>query len=420
MKELRALILAAGRGSRMKSSLPKVLHKVSGQPIIRYVMDAARAAGSLKTYIIVGHMASDVQNALGEDNTYILQKKLLGTADAVKTAKDKLKGYNGDLLILCGDTPLLRASTIKALVKKHRATKAACTFLTACVHDPKGYGRIIRDDHGLVVAIREEKDAIGAERNIAEINVGVYCFKSKELFKALQEIKVNKKKKEFYLTDIVELFNGQDVLVETVESEDSNEGLGVNSKEDLAAAEGVIRQNILRKFMADGVTIVDPKTTYIDANVKIGMDTKIRPFTFIEENVIIGKECLIGPFARIRPGTRIADKVEVGNFTEVSRTKIGNKSLVKHFSFLGDAQIGCEVNIGAGTITANFDGREKHITKISDNAFIGSGSVIVAPAKVGKRAVLGAGCVLTSKHNVPEGAVAIGVPARIMKGKKRE
>lgn len=420
MKELRTIILAAGKGTRMKSATPKVLHPVCGKPIIQYVLDVSKALGSLKTYVVLGYKSDMVKNALEGQVVAVEQPKILGTADAVRCVAKHLRSYSGDVLILCGDTPLLDKATVKRVVSKHKKSKAVCTFLTAVVHDPKGYGRIIRGEGGGVVAIREERDATDYERGIAEINVGVYCCRSKELFKALSEIKISKKKKEFYLTDLVEFFFEKDLRVETVETEDSAEGLGINTREDLAAAENILNQRILSEFMLQGVTITDPRTTYINASTKIGSDTVVHPFTFIESDVRIGSNCQIGPFARLRPGTRIHDKVEIGNFTEVSRSKIGSKTLMKHFSFLGDALVGANVNIGAGVVTANFNGQQKNTTKIDDGAFIGSDSVLVAPVKIGKKSVVGAGSVVTKGKVVPDGSVAVGTPARIIsKGKRK-
>ena len=401
----------------MNSDCPKVLHEVCGKPIVEYVLAAAKAAGSLKTYVVVGYKGDIVRKRLGVGPIMIRQPKLSGTADAVRRVAGHLKNYRGDILILCGDTPLLNKTVIKELVDKHKESKTVCTFLTATVGDPQGYGRVIRNDGGEVIAIREDKDAVGDEKDIAEINVGVYCVESRALFSALKRIRLNEKKKEFYLTDIIDLFYQDGSRIETVTTEDPVEGLGINTKEDLAVAERVIREKILKGFMRDGVTIVDPATTYIDADVKIGKDTCIRPFTIIEKDVRIGDRCVIGPFARLRPGVRIGNDVEIGNFTEVSRTKIGNKTLMKHFSFLGDALVGTNVNIGAGTITANFDGVRKSQTKIGDGAFIGSDSILIAPVKIGNKAVVGAGSVVTK--GVPDGCLAVGVPARIKSRRKR-
>jgi len=402
----------------MKSDMPKVLHPVCGRPIIQYVLDVAKSVGSLKTFVVLGHKNKMVEEVLGDGVVPVLQSKLLGTADAVKTTQNYFKNYAGDVLILCGDTPLLDKATVRKIVQKHRKSKSICTFLTAVVHDPNGYGRIIRDDRGAVTAIREDKDALGYERDIAEINVGAYCFRGGELFKALKEIKLNEIKKEFYLTDIIELLYNQGAKMETVETEDSLEGLGVNTRQDLSTVQQAMRRKILDNFMSQGVSITDPATTYIDVDAKIGYDTIIHPFTVIERDVRIGKGCQVGPFARLRPGTRLEDHVEVGNFTELSRAKIGSGTLMKHFSFLGDSVVGADVNIGAGVVTANFDGQDKHTTRIEKNAFIGCNAVLVAPAKIGKKAVVGAGSVVPKRKTVPENSVVVGVPAKIISGKK--
>ena len=420
MKDLRTIVLAAGKGTRMKSDIPKVLHTVCGKPIMRYVLDIAKALGSLKTYVVLGHKSNVVKKVLGDSIIAVEQSKMLGTADAVKCTENYFRNYRGDVLIMCADTPLLDKATVKRVVQKRKKTKTACTFLTAVVHNPKGYGRIIRGNGGGVVAIREDKDAVGFERDIAEINVGVYCCQSKELFKALKEIKMNKKKKEFYLTDIIEFFFENGLKVTTVETEDPSEVLGINTREDLAMAEAISRQKILKDFMLQGVTIVDPNTTYIDANAKIGYDTVIHPCTFIEADVCIDSNCQIGPFARIRSGVRIDNKVEIGNFTEVSRAKVGSGTFMKHFSYVGDSSVGADVNIGAGMVTANFDGQKKHPTKIADGAFIGSGAILVAPAKIGKKAVIGAGSVVPKGKIIPDGSVAVGIPAQIISKKEHK
>lgn len=397
----------------MRSELPKVLHEVCGKPVIGYVIAVAKSVGSLKTYVVVGYKGELVKARLGPGFVTVDQPHLAGTADAVRRVERHLKNYQGDILILCGDTPLLNRTVVKNLVRKHKQTGAAGTFLTAVVSDPRGYGRVIRNERGAAVAIREDKDASESERDIAEINVGVYCVQGRELWKALRGVELNPGKKEFYLTDIVAAFHENGLKVETVGTADPSEGLGVNTKEDLAVAQRIVRERVVRNFMLQGVTVIDPATTYIDASVKIGKDTCIRPFSFIEADVRIGERCVVGPFARLRPGTRVGNDVEIGNFTEVSRTKVGNKTLMKHFSFLGDATVGAGVNIGAGTITANFDGRRKNPTKIGDGAFIGSDTVLIAPVRIGKKALVGAGSVVTSGKNVPDGGVAVGVPARI-------
>ncbi len=415
MKSLRVIILAAGKGTRMNSDVPKVLHEICGQPILKHVLDVVKRLGSLVIYTIVGYQSQEVKKILSKDKIIAIeQKRLLGTADAIGCARASLKNYRGDVLIVCADTPLLRETTLRNLVKAHQQARAACTVLTTVVGSPRGYGRMIRDSNNRVIAIREEKDTTVQERGIKEINAGVYCVDSPELFKALGQVKLNRVKKEFYLTDIIENFVKKNLRVEALQTQDGLEGLGVNTREDLSMAQTILRQRILKKFSEQGVTIVDPATTFIDVNVKIGKDTVIRPFSCIEGNVRIGRRCKIGPFARLRPGTTIADDAEIGNFTEVSRTKIGPRSLMKHFSFLGDTTVGREVNIGAGTVTANFDGKNKNKTIISDNAFIGSDAILIAPVKIGKRAVVGAGSVVTKGKVVPPGGIAVGVPARII------
>ncbi len=418
MKDLRTLILAAGKGTRMKSNLAKVLHPLWGRPLIQYVLEVSQAVGSLKICVVAGHQPDAVRKYLGRSTAAVIQKRLLGTADAVRSAASFLKGFRGDVLILCGDTPLLTKETVRRLVKKHQTSKAGCTFLTASVQEPYGYGRIIRDAAGHVTAIREHKDASDAEKAVKEINVGVYCFRGPELNETLKKVTLNPKKKEFYLTDIVELLVGKNLKVETVTTGDANEGLGINTREDLALAAEILRYRILRKWMLEGVTIVDPKTTYIDADVEIGQDTTIRPFVVIENNVRIGKNCTVGPFTRLRPGTKLKDHVEIGNFAEVSRSELGEHSLMKHFSFLGDARVGSRVNIGAGVVTANYDGKNKNVTHIADEAFIGSDSILVAPVTIGRKAVTGAGSVVKKGTVVPPGKVAVGVPARVISRRK--
>jgi bifunctional UDP-N-acetylglucosamine pyrophosphorylase/glucosamine-1-phosphate N-acetyltransferase len=412
MKNLRAIILAAGKGTRMKSHMPKVLHKICGKPLIQYVVDAVKTMGCLEISMILGHQSDQVVAYLGKDVDIAIQKELLGTADAVRCAEKSMKGFHGDVLVLCGDTPLLEASTIGQLVRRHRKTNAVCTFLTAVVRDNYGYGRILRGPNGKAFTIREENDASSNEKSIFEINVGVYIFRKDILFEAIKEIQPNKIKKEYYLTDVIGVIAEKGLKIETLEAADAKEGMGVNTREDLAVCEAVIRKRILRDLMLKGVTIIDPKNTYIDEDVQIGCDTVIRPFTVIENDVRIGENCLIGPFARIRPGSRIGHEVEVGNFTEVSRTRIGERCLMKHFGFLGDADLGQGVNIGAGVVTANYDGISKNKTRIKDKAFIGSDSILVAPVKVGREAVTGAGCVVTRGKIIRDGAVVAGVPAR--------
>jgi len=392
-----------------------VLHKVCGKPVLEYVLDIAKNLRSLTTYVVIGHGAQKVKDVLGQGVSFVQQEQLLGTADAVKRCAPYLKNYRGDVLVLCGDTPLLSKGIVAATIRKHRLSKASATVLTATIDNPHGYGRIVRSASGDITAIREQKDASDTEDKIKEINVGVYCFRSKDLFESLKKVKLNSGKKEFYLTDVVELLLAQGKKVSTFTTQDETVAFGINTREDLAQAQAIIRRRILSKHMLSGVTIIDPLTTFIEAGVTIGRDTVIHPMSVIHTDVRIGKNCSIGPMAHIRPGTRISDGVEIGNFAEVSRSFLGRGVLQKHFSFLGDAQVGERVNIGAGVVTANYDGVNKNKTLIGPQAFIGSDAILVAPNKIGARAVIGAGSVVSKGRNIPAGMVAVGVPARVIK-----
>ncbi len=412
-KSLKTIILAAGKGVRMKSDLPKVLHPVCGRPMIRYVTDLAKSVGSLKTFVVLGHQHDVIKTQLDKSVTVAIQKKLIGTADAIKSVRHHFQNDHGNVLVLCGDAPLLTRETIRVLLAKHKSSKAVCTFLTATVHCPCGYGRVVRNSEGQVIAIREELDATDEEKTIKEINSGVYCFQSRELFQAISTVGINSKKREFYLTDLISLFKDRGLSVETATTRDGHEALGINTRADLALAQTILRKRILKNLMLNGVTIEDPETTYVDADVTIGRDTVIRSHTVIENDVRIGNRCMIGPFSHIRPGCIIDDDVQLGNFSEVSRSTVGQGTWMRHFSFLGDSRVGKNVNIGAGVVTANFDGKNKNRTIISDQAFIGSDSILVAPVVIGKKSITGAGCVVTKNSKVPNGAVAVGVPAKI-------
>jgi bifunctional UDP-N-acetylglucosamine pyrophosphorylase/glucosamine-1-phosphate N-acetyltransferase len=383
--------------------------------VLDYILDITKSLGSLKTYVVVGHGAKKVRDAVGDDVVFVQQEKLLGTADAVNRCSHDLKNYQGTVLVLCGDTPLLSKDIVAALLKKHHRSRASATVLTANVDDPQGYGRIVRSDLGDIKAIREQKDASVLENKIKEINVGVYCFKSKDLFAILKKVRLNPGKKEFYLTDAIELLLAHGKNVGTFTTRDESSALGINTREDLSQAQAIIRRRILSKHMLSGVTVVDPLTTFIEAGVTIGRDTVIYPMTIIHSDVHIGRHCSIGPMAHIRQGTRISDGVEIGNFAEVSRTKIGRGVFQKHFSFLGDAQVGQGANIGAGVVTANFDGVNKHKTLIGPRAFIGSDAILVAPNRIGAGAMIGAGSVVPKGKNIPAGMVAVGIPARVIK-----
>ncbi|MDP3804877.1 MAG: sugar phosphate nucleotidyltransferase, partial [Candidatus Omnitrophota bacterium] len=349
---------------------------------------------------------------------FVIQKNLLGSGDAVIRAKKTLAKYAGDILVICGDTPLIRSGTIKSLIEHHKNSGASATVLTVKMKDPMGYGRIVRDDNKKVLRIVEDLEASTYEEAIDEINVGTYCFKVKDLFDALAGVRPDNKNKEVYLTDVIGILHNKGKRIESVLTEDAYEAIGINDRSDLAEAVGILKNRILRQIMSSGVTIEDPATTTVYPGSKIGRDSVIHPNTLIESDVEIGERCHIGPFARIRPGVRIGDNVEIGNFVELVRTRIDNYTKVKHHTYLGDATVGKNVNIGAGTITANFDGGVKNMTIIESGASIGVGAILIAPVKIGKLATVGAGSVVPKGRNVPAGATVVGVPARILKKSK--
>lgn len=414
MNDTIAVILAAGRGTRMKSDTPKVLHEILGKSAISRVMDSVKEAGVKDVITVIGFGGEKLREYLKGMKT-VVQKELLGSGDAVAATRNDLEGFDGDLLVVCGDTPLIKGATMRDIAQKHKSTGAVMTILTAVLKDPTGYGRIERDDNGLIVKIVEEEKAQLYEEVINEVNVGTYCFRAKDLFSALNEIKPDNAKKEFFLTDVVEILRRKGSAIESVTMEDPEEMIGINSRKDLAEATRIMKSRILEEIMSAGVTIEDPASTTIYEGVRIGGDTVIRPNTLIESDVTIGRRCSIGPFARLRPGVEIADDVEIGNFVELVRTKIGRASKVKHHTYLGDTAVGENVNIGAGTITANYDGKLKHKTVIEDNVFVGIGARLIAPVTIGRGAVVGAGAVVLREHNVPACATVVGVPAKVLK-----
>ena len=403
----------------MRSDLPKVLHKIGSRPVIDYITALITSLGIKRTVAVVGYKADLLKKYFGKSAKLVIQKQLLGTGDAVMRTRPWLDNFKGHVLILYGDTPLLTKETLKRLINHHINTKASCTLLTANLKNPTGYGRILRDKNYHIIKIIEDQEASIYEKVITEVNAGVICFRANDLFRVLKEIKPQNKKKEYFLTDTIELLLRQGQKVESVIAEDNQEILGINSRDDLTRAQEIVRRRSLYKFMLKGITIVDPNTTFIDDSVEIGQDSIIYPFTVIEEKVKIGKGCEIGPFSRIRSGVNILDKVKIGNFTEITRSKIGKGTNIRHQSYIGDTIVGDKVNVGAGTIIANYDGKTKHETIIEDSAFIGCGTILVAPVKVSKGAVTGAGCVVPRKHNIPAGKVAVGIPAKILKKKRR-
>ena len=422
MKDIVAVILAAGKGVRMKSSTPKVLHNLCGRPLLDYSIGLVRQLSIKRIIMVIGYNYEAVKAYLEGKVELVRQRNLSGTADALLTTKDKLGNFRGDILVVCADAPLLNHSTLRKLISRHRKTKADCSILTALANTPFGLGRIIRDDKKRIVKIVEERDASITQRSVREVNSGVYIFSCPRIFNILKNILPDNRKKELYLTDAVSLLSKQRARIESVFAPE-DEILGINSIEELARAHEIMQDRILNSLMRKGVTILDRRATYIDDRVKIGRDSIIYPYTFIEGEVRIGRECRIGPFARIRGKTKIANKVEIGNFVEVVRSNVGGLSKIKHHSYIGDCVVKSKANIGAGTIIANFDGKQKSQTVIGEKAFIGSGTVLVAPVKVGKGAVTGAGCVVTAGKDVPPHTIVVGVPARILrknKGRIRE
>ncbi len=414
-KEIAVIILAAGKSTRMKSELPKVLHPLCGRPMLGYVLDLVAGLKPKQVVVVLGYKQELVRKIIPKGIKIAIQKKLVGTADAIKVGLSALKGFKGTVLILYGDNPLLKKETLKKLLDYHLDSNSDATLLTAQMKKPFGYGRILRDKYSSICGIVEEKDADEVEKDIKEINTGIMVFKKDSLNSNLKYIRTNNRKKEYYLTDIIGILAKKDYLVDGVKVEDAQEALGINTRAELAKVNSLMQKIINDHFMQNGVTLVDPASTFINFGTKIGTDTVIYPFTVIESGVKIGKRCSVGPFAHLRENVAIGDDVTAGNFIEMVRAKIGSKTFVKHFSYIGDSTVGSCVNIGAGTVTANFDGLKKHYTIIKDNVNIGSDTVIVAPVKIGKFAVTGAGAVITK--NVPDKAVVVGVPAKILKKK---
>jgi bifunctional UDP-N-acetylglucosamine pyrophosphorylase/glucosamine-1-phosphate N-acetyltransferase len=411
------IILAAGKGERMRSDIPKALHPLCGRPMIEYVLDLARALKPQKAVAVLGYKHQEFRKYIGRGVKISVQRKLLGTADAVRTGLSALGNFNGQVLILYADIPLLKKETIEKLLKQHTQNRADATLLVAVAKKPFGYGRILRDKYASICGIVEEKDADDFQKEIKEVNTGIICCERRKLAACLKEVRLNRRKKEFYLTDVIGIFYKKGYLIEGLKLPDLNEAQGINSRKDLSAANRAMQQRVNEKLMEEGVSIVDSPTAFISYGAKVGKETTIYPFTVIEKDVRIGKHCSVGPFAHLRDGTRLGDGVVAGNFLETVRAELGDKTLAKHFCYLGDTRIGRQVNIGAGTVTANFDGRKKHKTVIEEKALIGSDTVFVAPVKVGRRALTGAGAVVVK--NVPSQKTVVGVPAKEIKKQKR-
>jgi bifunctional UDP-N-acetylglucosamine pyrophosphorylase/glucosamine-1-phosphate N-acetyltransferase len=440
MSDLHIVVLAAGKGTRMKSELPKVLHSVAGVPMIDHVLRTAAQLGPESVTVVVGHGADALKRALAGRSglNFVVQEPQLGTAHALLTAEEALRTSSGTLLLLSGDVPLLSSKTLRTLLDRHISLGASATVLTAVVDNPYGYGRIVRNGEQ-IARIVEEKDAGPAERSIHEINSGIYAFALEGLFDAVRRIAAENAQREYYLPDLVAIYRQRGAGVETVTVQKAEEIAGINSRLELADVSRAVRERKNRALMAAGVTIVDPATTYIDEQVEIGPDTIVHPGVSIEGTTIIGAGCElhsgvriansrigarvvvlncslltdvsveeaahIGPFAHLRNEARIEAGVKVGNFVEIKRTRLGAGSKSMHLTYLGDAEIGANVNIGAGTITCNYDGVSKNQTTIEDGAFIGSDTQLIAPVTVGKNAYVGTGT--TVRENVPPGALAV-------------
>lgn len=433
-----AVILAAGKGVRMRSQMPKVIHPVAGQAMVLHVIDAVRQAGIEKITLVIGHGRDAIEDILHNQNVQVVvQEEQLGTGHALMQAEQQTSG-DRNIIVLAGDIPLIQASTVKTLIDHHEGTAAAATVLTARMQDPTGYGRVIRNSDGTLNRIVEEKDANAKEKTIQEINSGIYCFDSKAVFAALKHINTCNAQNEYYLTDVLKILTADGRRVEVQLTEVADDIYGINDRVQLAQAEAILRQRKNLQLMRSGVTIMDPVSTFIDHQVQIAPDTVILPFTIIEgqteigqaceigpstrisDSVIgdgvhiessrviqaqIGESCTIGPFAYLRPGTVLHNNVKVGDFVEIKKSVIGENSKVPHLSYVGDATVGRKVNIGAGTITCNYDGRNKNPTVLADGVFIGSNTNLVAPVKMGENSMTGAGSTIT--RDVPADTLAV-------------
>lgn len=446
MEHLMTVILAAGEGKRMKSKNSKVIHKILGKTLIEWVSGAVEAAGINEKVIVVGHRADQVKDCIGDKAQYATQEKQLGTGHAVMQAEEYLKDKNGYVVVLCGDTPLITAETISNTVKAHKDNNNSATVITAELHDPTGYGRIVRNSDNSVVGIVEHRDATDNQKCIKEVNSGMYCFTISDLIEALKDLNNKNSQGEYYLTDTLEILLKKGLKVGAVKVDDANEILGINDRVQLAEAAGILKKKILNQHMRAGVTIIDANSTYIDEGVEIGFDTLIYPGTILEGKTVIGEGCIIGPntrlvsvrtgnnveinnsvaiestidddshvgpFAYIRPDCNIGKKVKIGDFVEVKKSVIGDKTKVSHLTYIGDAQIGRNVNLGCGVVVVNYDGKKKHKTVVGDNAFVGCNVNLISPVVVRDNTYIAAGSTITDE--VPENSLAIARCRQVIK-----
>jgi len=419
----RVVILAAGLGKRMKSPRPKVLQTLCGRPMVAYVIDQALALDPQQVLLVVGHGAEEVERALAasgqrERVTLVRQEPQLGTGHALQCCLDALAGSTGRIVVLYGDMPLLSGASLQGLLAAHADAPGGAAMLTAFPDDARGFGRILRGEDpaapgfGDVLGIVEEKDASRAQREIPEVNLGVYCFDAPALLDALPRLSNDNRQGEYYLTDVIAMLVAARKPVVGVELEDPDEAIGVNTLSHLAEARWAMQVRILEQHMANGVFVEDPATTYVDHGVEIGVGARILPCTVIRAGVRIGAGCEVGPFAQLRAGTVLEDGAEIGNFTECKNARVGAHAKAKHLAYLGDVTIGARTNIGAGTIFANYDGKAKHHATVGEKVFVGSGTVVVAPNTIGDGATTGAGAIVTREAGIGPGETWVGVPAR--------
>ena len=412
------IIMAAGKGTRMKSNKSKLVHEIYGKPLVKRVVELAEKIGSDEIVAVVGHLREQVQEVLGDSVKYAYQDELLGTGHAVMQARKYLEGKKGKVVILYGDVPIIRPETLKNLISKSIKNKEYATLLTAKYENPMGYGRIIRDEGGNIKEIIEEKDADPLQKKIKEINSGIYCFDIEELLIALKKVKNDNAQGEYYLTDVIKIMNDEGLKTGAVIVEDNTEILGVNDRSQLELLTRVLRMRINSEHMRNGVTIEDSNSTYIYDDVEIGIDTVIHPNTVIKNDVKIGKNCEIGPNVYIREKCELANNVKIGSFVEIKKVKVGEGTKIPHLSYMGDTEIGSHGNIGCGTITCNYDGKNKNKTIIGDNAFIGSNVNLVAPVKIGDNVLIAAGSTIT--EDVPSGKMGIARERQTNKDRKNK